>query len=164
MRHVIFILCTCMCLLVLGGCKVRRTAEKSSEINRTIERIEQTSDKEVRTEEAGTDIRIEAKEDAWEYSRTTDIDSAGNIRRVQETWRGYERSELALQRDSGQIVSGIDSRRTIVEANRENVKADEAEELKNDSRLIQGIEWLWVAMGIILLIVILIFRNKTKIV
>lgn len=153
-----------MCLLVLGGCKVRRTAEKSSEINRTIERIEQTSNKEVRTEEAGTDIRIEAKEDAWEYSRTTDIDSAGNIRRVQETWRGSERSELALQRDSGRIVSGIDSRRTIVEANRENVKADEAEELKNDSRLIQGIEWLWVAMGIILLIVILIFRNKTKIV
>lgn len=162
MRHGVYILhaLVILAIVVLGSCNARKTAQKNSRSFRTDQHIEHSIEKEIKSEKAGTDIRIEAKEDAWEFSRTTDIDTAGNIRRVQETWRGTGRSELALLRDSSRTVSVTDSE--IIVQDKDSVILYNEEETihDSDSRPVQGFEWFWVVIGAGLLLLLIIFLCK----
>lgn len=162
MRHGVYCLRVLVILAVvaLGSCNARKTIQKNSRSFRTDQRIEQSFDKEIKTEKAGTDVRIEAKEDAWEFSRTTDIDTAGNIRRVQETWRGSGRSELALLRDSSRTVSVTDSEIIIQDTDSMILNEEEQTINDSDSRPVQGVEWFWVVIGAGLLLLLIIFLSK----
>lgn len=149
-----------LAIVVLGGCNARKTTQKNSRSYFSDQRIEQSIEKEIQSKKAGTDIRIEAKEDAWEFSRTTDIDTAGNIRRVQETWRGSGRSELALLRDSSRTVSVTEEE--ILVQDKDSIILNEEEHTINDSdsRPVQGVEWFWVVIGAGLLLLLIIFLSK----
>lgn len=164
MRHVLYIIIlAAISLFILGGCKARKATQKSSDLFISGTKIAQTANKEITTKTAGKDIRIEAKEDIWEYSRTEEIDTAGNVRRVQETWRGTGRTELALQRDSSRIISLNDLVSVTQEKDSVIEKSKENSMIENDSRPVQGVEWLWVVIGAGLLLILVLFFIKRSI-
>lgn len=164
MRNVLYIIfLAVISLFILDGCKARKAIQRSSDLFVSGTKIAQTTNKQIATKTAGTDIRIEAKENIWEYSRTAEIDTAGNVRRVQETWRGTGRSELALQRDSSRNISLNETENISQEKDSVIERSKENSKLENDSRPVQGVEWLWVVIGAGLLLFLVLFFIKRRI-
>lgn len=164
MRNVLYIIILAIIsLFVLDGCKARKATQKSSDLFISGTKIAQTANKQIETKKAGTDIRIEAQEDIWEYSRNTEIDTAGNLRRIQETWRGTGRTELALLRDSSRNISLNESTNITQEKDSVTEQINENSKIENDSRPVQGIEWLWVVIGAGLLLLLVFYFIKKRI-
>lgn len=143
-------------LLVLSGCKVRREVASMVTDQTRVERTETTVDTsrtEISTQET---LSQQADESEEVYTRTQHFDSLGNIRSIQETWRAIGRTELALRERSGSYISLNGMGTVTSESDSSTVVSDEQVNSSVDSRLVQGIEWLWVIVGIGLLLFIII--------
>lgn len=144
------------CLLILSGCKSRkeitRTVTDQTRIERTETAID-TSRTEISTQET---LSRKADESEEVYTRTQHFDSLGNIRSIQETWRAIGRTELALRERSGSYISLNGMGTVTSESDSSTVVTTEQVNSRVDSRPVQGIEWLWVIVGIGLLLFIII--------
>lgn len=160
MKYVFYIIIL-LCCTNLGGCRTGKSVQKITGFERVQHSTETSVDKQKETTEASTDLRIDTKEEIQEYTRTTELDTLGNIRRVQESWRGVGRSKLVVLRDTGRTVSWVD-RVKMSQANETiSEQTNESSKMISDSRPVQGVEWLFIMIGAgILLFLAFLFLRK----
>lgn len=141
---------TIFIILCLVGCRANRNVNRSVQEGSQTESAQSVSRKDSSTvvrefEDTSSRITNEVR-----YIRTTGYRSDGTIQFVQDEWRGSGSVELA----SG---SGRTSEVSISEQHTNNTHKTitnklETEQLKSfvDTRLIQGIEWLWVILAVVI--------------
>lgn len=156
MRHgIVHITFVFLFLGVLAGCNAQKRMSRNAEEQARTERTEtKTADSRVK-EESQTDISTQTNEQDRTYVRITEYDSTGYVRRIQEEWRDIGRSQLSVLDQSRHHIS-IDGM-TAVTLERDNSRSVVTENVKtsSDSRLVQGIEWLWVILGVIITVTII---------
>lgn len=165
MRHgIVHITFVFLFLGVLAGCNAQKRMSRNAEEQARTERTEtKTADSRVK-EESQTDISTQTNEQDRTYVRITEYDSTGYVRRIQEEWRDIGRSQLSVLDQSRHHIS-IDGM-TSVTAERDNSRSVVTENGKTsaDSRLVQGVEWLWVILAgfLILSVAIFVIIKKTR--
>ena len=120
-----------------------------------IERTEtETADSRVK-EKSQTDISTQTNEQDRTYVRITEYDSMGSVRRIQEEWRDIGRSQLFVLDQSRHHISIDGMTAVTVERDNSHSVSIENEKTSSDSRPVQGIEWLWVILGVIITVTII---------
>lgn len=99
-----------------------------------------------------------------EYFKTTVFNPDGSISEVQEQWRDTRRNELADSTGQRSDVSGINRNDSTSTQVANDIEIKQTTQSHTDSRPVQGVEWLYVAIvaGVIILIIILIIWLKIK--
>lgn len=143
------------CILILSGCKSRREVTRMVTDQKRVQRTETAVDTSRTKINAQETFSSQADESEDIYTRTQHFDSLGNIRTIQETWRAIGRSKLALHERSGSYLSLNGMGTVTSESDSSTVVSDEQVNSSVDSRPVQGIEWLWVIVGIGLLLFII---------
>lgn len=156
-------LCISSCLV---GCQAKKNIEKTQENTTIVGRVETTTDS-TRTEQKTTEREERQRnESERSYTRTTEYDSTGNVRRVSEEWRDRQSADISVQDNSSETISVTGSENEVVEEESSSAVTEEKIHTQADSRPIQGVEWLWVALGLGLLLTIVIFvvfkKSKSK--
>ncbi len=166
-RHV-FIYCIILSVcfgVSLGGCRAKKSLEKTQEDTTIVERSERYSDS-TRTEQRST-VRddISRAENERSYTRTTEYDSTGNVLRVSEEWRDRQSSDLAVRDHRQESVSITGSEKQVVETDSSYTVIQETKHVQSDSRPVQGFEWFWVILvGALILssVIFVIIKNNKK--
>lgn len=155
----LIILCSCI------ACRSSSNSLDSSvrvESNETKKEVQEESIRQEKQllETSKTSVNTQIDE---EITLVTYDPASGNIQAVQTTRRTTGRNELADSARSGSDVSGIDKTTNTDTNSQTNIESDEHRESKGDSRIVQGIEWFYIAAvsGIVIFIIWLIKRKKT---
>lgn len=150
------------CILISLGCKSRKEVTRTVTDQKRIERTETAVDTSRAVGSDQETLKRETSESEEIYSRTQHFDSLGNVRTIQEVWRRIGRIELDLFERSGSYLSLNGMSTVTSDQDSSTVVIDERQDLRTDSRPVQGFEWLWaiVGVGIIIFIVIAIAIKK----
>lgn len=108
-------------------------------------------------------IRVSDSLQERNYTRTIAFDSSGNVRTVSEAWRETRRGKLGVGEYRGRTLSVKNFKDTTTQVNRSHVVSHEKTTATNDSRPVQGTEWLWVIIGgfaVLAVLVYFILRNS----
>lgn len=155
----------CFCLTtILGGCKTKRNIVKS-------ENTQVTS----KTYAAKTDTSrvitrtVADMEESVSIHETTDretihLDSIGRVRTIVRESVKKETGQRRTDRGQGSVVSITGKSDSITSQETLNATSQEKQDIKTDSRPVQGAEWMWVilSIGTIAAIAILFFIRKVK--
>lgn len=155
----------CFCLTtILGGCKTKRNIVKS-------ENTQVTS----KTYTAKTDTSrvitrtVADMEESVSIHETTDretihLDSIGRVRTIVRESVKKETGQRRTDRGQGSVVSITGKSDSITSQETLNATSQEKQDIKTDSRPVQGAEWMWVilSIGTIAAIAILFFIRKVK--
>lgn len=155
----------CFCLTtILGGCKTKRNIVKS-------ENTQVTS----KTYAAKTDTSrvitrtVADMEESVSIHETTDretihLDSIGRLRTIVRESVKKETGQRRTDRGQGSVVSITGKSDSITSQETLNATSQEKQDIKTDSRPVQGAEWMWVilSIGTIAAIAILFFIRKVK--
>lgn len=155
----------CFCLTtILGGCKTKRNIVKS-------ENTQVTS----KTYAAKTDTSrvitrtVADMEESVSIQETTDretihLDSIGRVRTIVRESVKKETGSRRHDRGQESVVSITGKSDSIISQETLNATSQEKQDIKTDSRPVQGAEWMWVilSIGTIAAIAILFFIRKVK--
>lgn len=147
-----------------NSCRAKKDFERNTQISERVERIERSVDSARNSEnEYSKTERIGLTEDNF-YIRTTEYDTEGRIRSISETWRDRRHSDMANEERSKESISLSGSEKEIVESDTSSVIINEKTKTTNDSRPVQGVEWIWVILSIALIaaVVLYIIYNKVR--
>ena len=158
MKHAGYILL--FFVFVTCGCRSNKSVARSGESSFSEQVAEKTVEKTTTEEHKGTQIHSSAKEETFEYSRISQIDTAGNVHTIQETWRQVGRIELAVLNDSSRNISLSDVVANRVVSTDIDSVYNEVANTKSDTRIIQGSEWLWLLFGVGLVIGFFLFLKR----
>lgn len=166
MRHDILHITLSIILLGVGfsGCKSNRVIQKHETSRTDYQRIETVKDSiRVSTGTIESSERSGSEVDQT-FTRVTEFDSTGTVRRVQETWRDRQRIDLVTEERSGRTVSVKNTDQQITIRDTTSTITNEVIEVNTDSRPIQGFEWFWVVLSgvLVLAVIIYIIYNRTK--
>jgi len=151
-----------VCIIILSGCKSRQEITRSVIDQTRLERTETAVDTSRMIGSTQETLSRETGESDEIYSRTQHFDSLGNIRTIQETWRRIGRFELALRQGSGSYISLNGMSSVTRDRDSTTVVTNERQDFQNDSRPVQGIEWIWIIVGagiIIFLFIAIAIKN-----
>lgn len=152
----ILFVCILACILILFGCKSRQKITRSVTDQTRIERTETAVDTSRTIGSTQETLSRETGESEEIYSRTQHFDSLGNIRTIQETWWRIGRFELALRQGSGSYLSLNGMSTVTSDRDSTTVVTNERQDIRTDSRPVQGIEWIWIIVGAGIVIFVLI--------
>lgn len=152
----ILFVCILACILILFGCKSRQEITRSVTDQTRIERTETAVDTSRTIGSTQETLSRETGESEEIYSRTQHFDSLGNIRTIQETWWRIGRFELALRQGSGSYLSLNGMSTVTSDRDSTTVVTNERQDIRTDSRPVQGIEWIWIIVGAGIVIFVLI--------
>lgn len=164
-KNVFVFVVGCFCLTtILGGCKTKRNIVKS-------ENTQVTS----KTYAAKTDTSrvitrtVADMEESVVIQETTDretihLDSIGRVRTIVRESVKKETGQRRTDRGQGSVVSITGKSDSITSQETLNATSQEKQDIKTDSRPVQGAEWMWVilSIGTIAAIAILFFIRKVK--
>lgn len=164
-KNVFVFVVGCFCLTtILGGCKTKRNIVKS-------ENTQVTS----KTYAAKTDTSrvitrtVADMEESVVIQETTDretihLDSIGRVRTIVRESVKKETGQRRTDRGQGSVVSITGKSDSITSQETLNATSQEKQDIKTDSRPVQGAEWMWVilSIGTIAAIAILFFLKKVK--
>jgi FtsZ-interacting cell division protein ZipA len=161
MKHGIHIFIVVIGLL-LFSCRGSKHEHNQYNRNISIEETNKTSRADsTRTEREDKDSTITTI-NSVEYTRTTTYRDSGGISSIQEQWRATGSAQLSVSSGRSSEVSianeNSDNSSTISEqeSNREEIKTS------SDNRLIQGSEWIYIALGIVIIIIALLTYFKFR--
>jgi hypothetical protein len=164
-QHTYLLLVICLFIVFsLAGCKARKSVARSVVVESTVERVETTTDTSRIT--LKTELNIQTQEATQDntFIRTTEFDSTGTvIRSIREEWRDVRSAQLSVL-DRQEDYLSITGTSTFVSERDSTVSTTiEISKTETDSRLIQGVEWLWIVIGIkLILIIVLLFYAQKK--
>ena len=154
----------CLFGLLLVACKSKKHITTDIDTQTGTVRIERVVDTTRTVETATERSDVSGSEVEQSYTRTTEYDTSGVVRRVQEEWRDRQRADVAL-RDKLQETVSVTGRDALIEV-RDSSRTVSNEEKRSDvdTRPVQGIEWLWVIIGLVVVlgIVGLIIYRRLK--
>lgn len=93
-----------------------------------------------------------------DYSRIIEFDSLGRVHRVSEAWRDRRSSDLSLQDNRTDRLSLSGSSSEIIKRDSSTATVHETIHVNTDSRPVQGMEWIWVILSIVLVVAVIIHR------
>lgn len=153
-----------MCLLSTIGCRAKKDSSRHESYVMGSERTERRTDSirvmevvEERSERSGSEVE-------QSFTRITEFDSTGSIRKVSETWWDRQQGSVATKERTERIVSVEGSETNIAAKDTITVEKQEETEAETDSRPIQGIEWIWVILSVVLItaVILYIIYNRVK--
>lgn len=153
-----------MCLLSTIGCRAKKDSSRHESYVMGSERTERRTDSirvmevvEERSERSGSEVE-------QSFTRITEFDSTGSIRKVSETWWDRQSGSVVIQERSSRAVSVATSESNIIRKDTVTAVVQETIKIETDSRLIQGVEWIWVVLSFVLIttVVLYIIFNRKK--
>lgn len=153
-----------MCLLSTIGCRAKKDSSRHESYVMGSERTERRTDSirvmevvEERSERSGSEVE-------QSFTRITEFDSIGRVRSVSETWRDRQSGSVVIQERSSRAVSVATSESNIIRKDTVTAVVQETIKIETDSRLIQGVEWIWVVLSFVLIttVVLYIIFNRKK--
>lgn len=147
-------------ILIISGCRSHKTVTRAGESTHTEQITEKAVEQSYNEEQKGSQIHTSEKEEVVEYTKVSVIDSTGNVRTIQETWRQSGRTQLAVRSDSSRNISLSDVVLDKVITNQHDSIYNENVVTKNDSRPIQGSDWVWLVLSLILVVIIFIYIKR----
>lgn len=154
-----------LALLSITSCRAKRETSRNESYTVGTERLERRSDSihtvelsQQRAERSGSEVE-------QSYTRITEFDTTGTIQRVSETWRDRQLSNLDTEERTGRTVSVTQTEQQIVELDTSYATISETSHTTTDSRPVQGVEWIWVILSVVLIatVIIYIIYNRRKI-
>lgn len=151
-------------LLLLTSCRSSKSTSRNGSYAMAVERVERRLDS-IRIVESTTQRSEHSGSEAERvYSRTTEYDTTGAIRSVQETWRDRQLFNVSTNERAGRIVSVTNSDEQVIQKDTAHAIITETSHIKSDSRPVQGIEWVWVILSVVLIaaVILYIIYNRIK--
>lgn len=153
-----------MCLLSTIGCRAKKDSSRHESYVMGSERIERRTDS-IRTLEVVEERSERSGSEAEQsFTRVTEFDSTGSVRKVSETWWDRQQGDMASEERTERTVSVEGSEIIIADKDTVSVIAQETTKIDTDSRLIQGVEWIWVILSVVLItaVILYIIYNRVK--
>lgn len=148
---------------IVFGCRSTKNIERNEATKTGSLRIERSSDTirtiEVRNQRSNRSV----SELEQIYSRVTEFDSTGSVRRVSEEWRDRRYSDLADEERDERAVSVAGSEEEVITRDTTSVIVRETIHNKTDSRPIQGADWFWVILSAVLILTVVIYLIYNKV-
>jgi|JMBX01.1.fsa_nt_gb hypothetical protein len=153
-----------LCCVSLNSCRAKKDIQRNEETTSRTERVERfvdttrvTAVDEERSERSGSEVE-------HTFTRVTEFDSTGSIRKVSETWRDRQLSRLDTKERHARTVSIAGVSEDIIVSDTSSTVVNEMVKVDTDSRPVQGIEWLWVVLSVALIasVVLYIIYNRVK--
>jgi uncharacterized protein YcfL len=153
-----------LALLSLVGCRTKRNTSRYEIHNAGSERVERLTDSIRIVEDSQQTTERSGSETDQSFTRVTEFDSTGTVRRIQETWRDRQRIDVVTKERFGRTVSVAETNQQIIIRDTASTVTNEVAEVKTDSRPIQGFEWFWIVLSgvLVLTVIIYIIYNRLK--
>lgn len=148
---------------IVFGCRSTKNIERNEATKTGSLRIERSSDTirtiEVRNQRSNRSV----SELEQIYSRVTEFDSTGSVRRVSEEWRDRRYSDLADEERDERAFSVAVSEEEVITRDTASVTVQETIHSKTDSRPVQGADWFWVILSAVLILAVVIYIIYNKV-
>lgn len=164
-RHIFISVLLCILVIALfSTCRSRKNVVRTESNQARTERVETKTD----TSRVITKI-VADMEESVSIHETTDretihLDSIGRVRTIVRESVKKETGQRRTDRGQGSVVSITGKSDSITSQETLNATSQEKQDIKTDSRPVQGAEWMWVilSIGTIAAIAILFFIRKVK--
>ena len=149
-------------LLLLSSCASSKKIAIDSKTTRSDSSAVAVADTSILNVHIKQDLNIVEKNKEVVVSRETTLDSAGNPLIILETLTlsDFERYDLSRLTESFEWLSGMTSVATSGYSYETDTLFSSVK--SRDSRAVQGIEWLFILIGAIILVVLYILYRKTE--
>lgn len=164
-RHIFISVLLCILVIALfSTCRSRKNVVRTESNQARTERVE------TKTDTSRTIIKTQENlDETVSISETTDretihLDSIGRVRTIVRESVKKETGQRRTDRGQGSVVSITGKSDSITSQETLNATSQEKQDIKTDSRPVQGDEWMWVilSIGTIAAIAILFFIRKVK--
>lgn len=155
----------CFCLTtILGGCKTKRNIVKSENTQVTSKTYAAKTDTSRVITRTVADMEESVVVQETTDRETIHLDSTGRVRTIVRESIKKETGQRRTDRGQGSVVSITGKSDSITSQETLNATSQEKQDIKTDSRPVQGAEWMWVilSIGTIAAIAILFFIRKVK--
>lgn len=151
-------------LLLLTSCRSSKSTSRNGSYAMAVERVERRLDSIRVMESTAERSKHSGQEAERVFTRTTEYDTTGAIRSVQETWRDRQLFNVSTNERAGRIVSVTNSDEQVIQKDTAHAIITETSHIKSDSRPVQGIEWVWVILSVVLIaaVILYIIYNRIK--
>lgn len=164
-KNVFVVVISCFCLiLLLGGCKTKRNIVKSESSQATSKTYTTSTDTSRVITKTVADMEESVSIHETTDRETIHLDSIGRVRTIVRESVSKETGQRRTDRGQGSVVSVTGKSDSITLLETLNATSQVKQDIKIDSRPVQGAEWMWVilAIGTIAAIAILFFIRKVK--
>lgn len=153
-----------LCLFSFVGCRAKKDSSRHESYALEFERMERRIDSVRTMEVVEQKSERSGSETEQSYTRITEYDTTGSVQRISETWRDRRLSNLVTEERDARTVSVSNSEQQISIKDSADIRISETSHTTTDSRPIQGIEWMWVILSVVLItaVILYIIYNRVK--
>ena len=154
--YILLIICLCAC-----------RSSKSSDVAVTSDYTSGSTKESIRIDSSRTEFEgqraVSTDIDIEETIRTINFDTLGRVSSIQEHKRTTGSRQLDESSGRSGTVSVTEDKTEEGENTNANINLKQKEDTKQDSRMVQGIDWLWIIIGafvVCLMIYAIKFRKR----
>lgn len=164
-RHIFISVLLCILVIALfSTCRSRKNVVRTESNQARTERVETKTDTSRVITKTVADLEESVVVHETTDRETIHLDSTGRVRTIVRESVSKEAGSRRTDRGQGSVVSVTGRSDSITSLETLNATSQEKQNIKTDSRPVQGAEWMWVilAIGTIAAIAILFFIRKVK--
>lgn len=164
-RHIFISVLLCILVIALfSTCRSRKNVVRTESNQARTERVETKTDTSRVITRTVADMEESVSIHETTDRETIHLDSTGRVRTIVRESISKETGQRRTDRGQGSVVSITGKSDSITSQETLNATSQEKQDIKTDSRPVQGAEWMWVilSIGTIAAIAILFFLKKVK--
>lgn len=164
-RHIFISVLLCILVIALfSTCRSRKNVVRTESNQARTERVETKTDTSRVITRTVADMEESVVVQETTDRETIHLDSIGRVRTIVRESVKKETGQRRTDRGQGSVVSITGKSDSITSQETLNATSQEKQDIKTDSRPVQGAEWMWVilSIGTIAAIAILFFIRKVK--
>jgi len=164
-RHIFISVLLCILVIALfSTCRSRKNVVRTESNQARTERVETKTDTSRVITRTVADMEESVVVQETTDRETIHLDSTGRVRTIVRESVKKETGQRRTDRGQGSVVSITGKSDSITSQETLNATSQEKQDIKTDSRPVQGAEWMWVilSIGTIAAIAILFFLKKVK--
>lgn len=164
-RHIFISVLLCILVIALfSTCRSRKNVVRTESNQARTERVETKTDTSRVVTRTVADMEESVSIQETTDRETIHLDSIGRVRTIVRESVKKETGQRRTDRGQGSVVSITGKSDSITSQETLNATSQEKQDIKTDSRPVQGAEWMWVilSIGTIAAIAILFFIRKVK--
>lgn len=163
-RHIFISVLLCILVIALfSTCRSRKNVVRNESNQARTERVETKTDTSRVITRTVADMEESVVVQETTDRETIHLDSTGRVRTIVRESVKKETGQRRTDRGQGSVVSITGKSDSITSQETLNATSQEKQDIKTDSRPVQGDEWMWVILSItIAAIAILFFIRKVK--
>ena len=164
-RHIFISVLLCILVIALfSTCRSRKNVVRNESNQARTERVETKTDTSRVITRTVADMEESVSIQETTDRETIHLDDSGRVRTIVRESVKKETGQRRTDRGQGSVVSITGKSDSITSQETLNATSQEKQDIKTDSRPVQGAEWMWVilSIGTIAAIAILFFIRKVK--